>query len=213
MSSVSARSGSGGYAEAIARGAAARLWQLSPEQAATVELVFEQGRNADVETAVLKRPTGVVVESLTGAGAELSELVFTRAFGFRNVQGVVNRIRRGRERAHYVEVMACPGGCANGGGQVRPVPPTHPPAAASSSSSSPAAHTVIDTRKAAQERAAAVDASLDCREAVGVGSTPLAKWVYSTVATSGPLGEEARCLFHTRFHAVPKLPGTSGTKW
>ena len=42
--------------------------------------------------------------------------------GFRNIQNVVRRVKSGRSPYHLVECMACPGGCANGGGQPRPPP-------------------------------------------------------------------------------------------
>lgn len=47
---------------------------------------------------------------------------FARAYGFRNIQNVVRRLKNGKSHYHFVELMACPGGCANGGGQPRPSP-------------------------------------------------------------------------------------------
>ncbi|EOD33545.1 hypothetical protein EMIHUDRAFT_122872, partial [Emiliania huxleyi CCMP1516] len=49
-------------------------------------------------------------------------LRFVRAYGFRNIQNVVRRVKTGRCAYHFVELMACPAGCANGGGQPRPPP-------------------------------------------------------------------------------------------
>ena len=46
-------------------------------------------------------------------------LRFAAAYGFRNIQNLVQKLKRGRCPYHYVEVMACPSGCLNGGGQVR----------------------------------------------------------------------------------------------
>jgi hypothetical protein len=46
-------------------------------------------------------------------------LRFASAYGFRNIQSLVRQIRSGRCAYDYVEVMACPGGCLNGGGQLR----------------------------------------------------------------------------------------------
>lgn len=46
-------------------------------------------------------------------------LKFAAAYGFRNIQNVVQKLKRGRCNYHYIEVMACPSGCLNGGGQVR----------------------------------------------------------------------------------------------
>ncbi|XP_045238689.2 cytosolic iron-sulfur assembly component 3 isoform X2 [Macaca fascicularis] len=46
-------------------------------------------------------------------------LHFAMAYGFRNIQNLVQRLKRGRCPYHYVEVMACPSGCLNGGGQLQ----------------------------------------------------------------------------------------------
>ena len=45
---------------------------------------------------------------------------FARAYGFRNIQNVMRRLKSGKSPYHFVELMACPAGCANGGGQPRP---------------------------------------------------------------------------------------------
>jgi len=37
--------------------------------------------------------------------------------GLRNVKNLLEEIRNGRNDLHYIEIMACPGGCVNGGGQ------------------------------------------------------------------------------------------------
>ncbi|XP_044602748.1 cytosolic iron-sulfur assembly component 3 isoform X3 [Equus asinus] len=46
-------------------------------------------------------------------------LHFAMAYGFRNIQNLVQKLKRGRCPYHYVEVMACPAGCLNGGGQLK----------------------------------------------------------------------------------------------
>lgn len=37
-------------------------------------------------------------------------LHFAAAYGFRNIQNLVQKLKRGRCPYHYVEVMACPAG-------------------------------------------------------------------------------------------------------
>lgn len=37
--------------------------------------------------------------------------------GLKNAEILMNEIRKGRKDIHFIEVMACPGGCINGGGQ------------------------------------------------------------------------------------------------
>jgi iron-only hydrogenase group A len=49
-------------------------------------------------------------------GATLNVAV---AHGLTNAQKVIDRIRSGESQYHFVEVMACPGGCIGGGGQPR----------------------------------------------------------------------------------------------
>ncbi|XP_071965340.1 cytosolic Fe-S cluster assembly factor narfl-like isoform X2 [Antedon mediterranea] len=48
-------------------------------------------------------------------------LRFALAYGFRNIQNLVQKLKRGKSLYHCVEVMACPSGCLNGGGQIRPL--------------------------------------------------------------------------------------------
>lgn len=45
---------------------------------------------------------------------------FAAAYGFRNIQNLVQKMKRGKCPYHFVEVMACPSGCLNGGGQIKP---------------------------------------------------------------------------------------------
>lgn len=45
---------------------------------------------------------------------------FASAYGFRNIQTLIHKIKKGICPYDYVEVMACPSGCINGGGQPKP---------------------------------------------------------------------------------------------
>ena len=47
-------------------------------------------------------------------------LRFALAYGFRNIQTVLRKIKMGLSQYDYIEVMACPSGCINGGGQMPP---------------------------------------------------------------------------------------------
>ena len=46
-------------------------------------------------------------------------LRFALAYGFRNIQTLMRKIKRRMCDYHYVEIMACPSGCLNGGGQIQ----------------------------------------------------------------------------------------------
>ncbi|NWV22886.1 NARFL factor, partial [Origma solitaria] len=93
--------GSGGYLEHIYRHAAKELFGIHVD---TIE--YKPLKNKDFQEVTLERD-GVVL------------LQFALAYGFRNIQNLVQKLKRGKCPYHYVEVMACPSGCLNGGGQIK----------------------------------------------------------------------------------------------
>lgn len=120
-SGATASSGSGaGYGDAAA---AASTGSLSGMTALLVR--EEGGRNADLRDVFIR-----LHDPSTGITIPVPALRATLAYGFRNIQTVLNRIKKGRSGTgfgtgtgtgvSYVEIMACPSGCANGGGQVKP---------------------------------------------------------------------------------------------
>ena len=46
-------------------------------------------------------------------------LKVAQAYGFRNIQNIMRKIKQGKCEYDYVELMACPSGCVNGGGQIK----------------------------------------------------------------------------------------------
>jgi len=95
--------GAGGYCEFVFRVAALELFGIAiPDEQ---PLPWTEGRNADL------REVRLVVDGEV-------RLTFATAHGFRNIQNVVRKMKGGKCAYDYVEVMACPGGCLNGGGQV-----------------------------------------------------------------------------------------------
>ncbi|KAG2202105.1 hypothetical protein INT47_008077 [Mucor saturninus] len=103
-----AGSSSGGALEYIFASAARDLFHIQdadPTQP-SARVVIKTGKNADVKEYFLIGDDGKTL------------LRFATAYGFRNIQNVVRKIKTGKCNYHYVEVMACPGGCANGGGQL-----------------------------------------------------------------------------------------------
>ena len=95
--------GSGGYAINVLVYAAKMLfnYDLKPD-----EIVYKQLRNSDFKELILE------------INGEL-KLKFALAYGFRNIQNIVQKIKKNNCSYHYVEIMACPSGCLNGGGQIR----------------------------------------------------------------------------------------------
>ncbi|NWR46509.1 NARFL factor, partial [Regulus satrapa] len=63
-------------------------------------------KNKDFQEVTLERDGEVLLQ-------------FALAYGFRNIQNVVQKLKRGKCPYQYVEVMACPSGCLNGGGQIK----------------------------------------------------------------------------------------------
>lgn len=96
---------SGGYAETIFRHAAKTLYGQEIQE----PLVFKTVRNSDF------REVSLEVEGET-------VLKFALCYGFRNLQNIVRKIKIGKCDYQFLEVMACPSGCLNGGGQIKPKP-------------------------------------------------------------------------------------------
>jgi len=53
-------------------------------------------------------------------------LKFALCYGFRNLQNIVRKIKIGKCDYNFIEVMACPSGCLNGGGQIKRKPGQSP---------------------------------------------------------------------------------------
>ncbi|CAM9709668.1 unnamed protein product, partial [Discosporangium mesarthrocarpum] len=98
--------GSGGYLEYVFRDAAKRFFGVDLRGR---PLVYVEGRNGDFRETSLE---------ITREGKAV--LRFASAYGFRNIQSILAKARRGRCPYHFVEIMACPSGCVNGGGQAKP---------------------------------------------------------------------------------------------
>ncbi|XP_034950134.1 probable cytosolic Fe-S cluster assembly factor AGAP009023 [Chelonus insularis] len=94
-------SGSGGYAHFILNYAARNIFGMSD-----IKLQFKNLKNPDFKEAVLERNGQILLH-------------FAIANGFRNIQNLVQKLKRNKCTYHYVEIMACPAGCLNGGAQIR----------------------------------------------------------------------------------------------
>jgi len=96
--------GSGGYLDFVYQSASESLFgQKQPE-----ELRFTKVRN-----------NKDFLETTLEIDGEV-KLRFAKAYGFRSIQNLVTRLKTKRGNAYdYIEVMACPSGCLNGGAQIR----------------------------------------------------------------------------------------------
>uniref|UniRef100_A0A671MR61 Iron hydrogenase small subunit domain-containing protein n=1 Tax=Sinocyclocheilus anshuiensis TaxID=1608454 RepID=A0A671MR61_9TELE len=97
-----AGSGSGGYLHHIYKHAAKQLFGVEVD-----ELTYKTIKNKDFQEVTLEKDGQVLLR-------------FAAVYGFRNIQNLVQKLKRGKSQYHFVEVMACPSGSLNGGGQLKP---------------------------------------------------------------------------------------------
>ena len=90
----------GGVMEAALRTA---VWKLTGEKDGT-PIEFKEVRGVD----------GIKEATYNVAGMDVNVCV---ASGLKNAKEVLNRVKNGEANYHFIEIMGCPGGCVNGGGQ------------------------------------------------------------------------------------------------
>ena len=97
-------SGSGGFTENLFIASAKELFSrdFCNSGGNKSELEYRTLKNADFQEITLEHEGEVV-------------LSFAIANGFRNIQNLVQKMKRKRCHYDFVEVMACPSGCLNGG--------------------------------------------------------------------------------------------------
>ena len=174
--------GSGGYLAFVFRYAAKQLFNVDVPAG---PLPLKAGRNPDTFTLELEIDGRVV-------------LSFLSSYGFRNVQDVVRKLRRGAFPHHFVEMMACPGGCPNGGGQLEPVPiPANVPLAE---------RQPPDVRRRLLAQAVHGSMSTDARHRSPLENPAVAELYRHVVGGDPFVSPVARELFHlAQYKAVPKL--------
>lgn len=84
------------------------------EAALRTAAVTLDGKCKSIDFKEVRGTEGVKEATYTIAGIELNVAVVS---GLANAKKVLQQIRAGEKKYHMVEVMACPGGCINGGGQ------------------------------------------------------------------------------------------------
>lgn len=144
--------------------------------------VWKQVRNSDFHELVLPGPDGSAL------------LKVARCYGFRNIQNVVRQLKSAKGCAYsYIEVMACPTGCVNGGGQIRVEEGGETPKARLAR--------VFEAYRAAQQRR------------VGADNGDVSR--FYTELLAAPVGsEKAKKLLHTVYHArTETLLNPIGIQW
>jgi len=165
--------GSGGYAETIFRYAARALFNREIEGS----LDFKILRNSDFREVTLEvegRPV----------------LKFALCYGFRNLQNFVRKIKMGKCEYHYIEVMACPSGCLNGGGQIKPVKGQSP-------------KDLIQQLEGVYMQEVSISSPFD---------NPIAKSLYDDWLVQ-PGSENAKKYLHTQYHPVVKSVTSQLQNW
>lgn len=163
-------SGSGGYSDHIFKYAAHELFG---ERLENVE--YKALRNPDFKEVVFEKDGQVLLK-------------FAIANGFRNIQNLVQKLKRGKSQYHFVEVMACPSGCLNGGAQIRP-------------------STGIHARELTQQ----LEDLYKKLPQSTVENMPT-KQIYSNFL-GGQYSEKSKALLHTSYHAVEKMNTALNIKW
>ena len=186
-------SGSGGYADFIFHYAAKNLFQESD-----TKLEFKNLRNPDFKEAVLEKEGKVLLR-------------FSIANGFRNIQNLVQKLKRGKSVYDYVEVMACPtgmfrghnflliqlkkdknnisSGCLNGGAQIRPQDGSQP-----------------------RELANKLESEYDRLPKSNPESNSAVKDLYKTWF-EGESSDKTQAYFQTQYHEIEKMNAAISIKW
>ncbi|KAK3089490.1 hypothetical protein FSP39_004011 [Pinctada imbricata] len=163
--------GSGGYLEHVMRFAASQILGHPVDR-----LQYKTLRNQDFQE--------VTVE-VSGK----PPLKMALAYGFRNIQNIVQKVKRGKCPYHFVEIMACPSGCNNGGGQIRP-----------------------DDGENNKDRLQTVTDLYNSMPSVTPDNYSGVMDVYNEWL-GGFGSEKARTILHTQYHEVEKMTNALAIKW
>jgi len=163
--------GSGGYLEHIVKYASKEMYGLTLES-----LKYKTLRNQDFKEVTVEDGEKVLFK-------------FAIAYGFRNIQNIVQKIKRNKSTYHFVEVMACPSGCLNGGGQIRPMEDQTP--------------------KELLQKVEEIYMSPKIRSPE---DSPQVQKLYDEWL-GGVSSDKARQLLHTQYHEVEKMTNALAIKW
>ena len=170
------RASSGGFLEYVYRFAAKTLYNVD----AKGPLAYKSPRRCtgDFEEVSLTDPEN----------AKRPRLRFAKVYGFRHIQKIIRQLRTNTCKYHFIEIMACPNGCLNGGGQTKP-----------DDFVSVQADALLQQVRAtfqAGRPSTLIRSNL-------ISESPLVRHIHEW------LGSESRrkqMYLHTRYHAIPELP-------
>jgi NADP-reducing hydrogenase subunit HndD len=145
----------------------------------TVSELLDGGPSREIEYHEVRGLEGIKEAEIEAGGMRLKAAV---AHGAGNAKKLMERMKNGEAEYHFIEIMACPGGCVNGGGQ--PIQPS-------------TVRSWIDLRK---ERAKAIyeeDRELPVRKS---HENPMVKKLYDEYFGE-PGSHKAHELLHTHYYA------------
>nr|CAJ55835.1 hypothetical protein [Medicago truncatula] len=159
------RGSSGGYAETIFRYAAKTLFGRHIDG----PLNFRNIKNSDYQEVTLEVDGETVLK-------------FALCYGFSNLQKNIPKLKVGKSDYHFLEIMACPSGCLNGAGQIKPI----------SGQSAKELSQLLES--VYMENVLAIEEPFD---------NPIIKGLYDKWLGQ-PGFEKARSYMHTQYHPVQK---------
>ncbi|MBE7034641.1 MAG: 2Fe-2S iron-sulfur cluster binding domain-containing protein [Ruminococcaceae bacterium] len=136
----------------------------------------------DIEYHAVRGTDGIKEATVNVAGMDIKVAV---AHGLGNARKLLTDIREGKATYHFIEIMACPGGCVTGGGQ--PIQPAKLQAE-------------IDLKAERAKALYAEDRSLSLRKS---HENPYIKKLYEEYFGE-PCGHKSHKLLHTHYHERPK---------
>ena len=168
-----------------ATGAGAIFGTTGGVMEAAIRTAVDTLENRSIENIEYKEVRGekqIKEATLNIAGKEIKIAV---ASGLANARKIMEQIREGKSPYHFVEIMACPGGCVMGGGQ----PIKNSKILAS-----------VDVRKLRAESIYSIDEKSTIRKS---HESPTMKMLYSEFLQK-PGSEVAHKYLHTTYSAKPK---------
>ncbi|CAG9854505.1 unnamed protein product [Phyllotreta striolata] len=164
-------SGSGGYSDQIFKYAARELFGRD-----NVNLEYKSIRNPDFREVLLESNGEVLLR-------------FAIVNGFRNIQNLVQKLKRGKSQYDYVEVMACPSGCLNGGAQIRP-----------------------GDGKSVKELITEIEGLYESLSSPLPEENKIIKHLYDHWL-GGQDSDKCSKILHTQYHEIEKIPNALNIKW
>ena len=172
VAAADSNSSSGGYLEHIFRYAAERIAGVNLWGQA---LQYTAGRNIDVcEVSLCSQ--GITGDTRSVDNHSQVKLKFGKAYGFRNIQSVMLKMKQGKCDLDFIEIMACPSGCNNGGGQLKVL------------EEGPGGEILRESISATAVRVRAVEDVFHSMVVRRVEDSPLVQYLYSSTSYSADLG-------------------------